>query len=77
MSTKVNDPKPVYTLITSIEDDVITQGLSAAFSNLIDEITLWVYDTKEQALRDALIILGWKPPKDNKGINDVHLEEKE
>lgn len=30
------------------------------------KVNTWIYDTKEQSLRTALIRLGWTPPKEVK-----------
>ena len=50
------------TLDTEItEDQKIIQTL---FKDQVETLSKWVYDTREQSIRDALIKLGWTPPQE-------------
>ena len=44
----------------------IIQELSSVDEyNHVTRLSRWVVDVKEKAIRDALIRLGWTPPRDN------------
>lgn len=55
-----------FTLTTKIEREsgVITQKLKQDMDGLVEELQDWVYKTREQAMRQALIDLGWTPPQE-------------
>ena len=47
--------------VIDIKDHIILQSLIDDQKNVISR---WVLDTREQGIREALIKLGWTPPKD-------------
>jgi len=47
--------------VIDINDHIILQSLIDDQKNVISR---WVLDTREQGIREALIKLGWTPPKD-------------
>ena len=49
-----------WTLITEFKEDQILQTLLDSQTN---RIMNWVCDLREQGIKDALINLGWTPPK--------------
>jgi len=53
-----------YQILTDVSiDGIITQKL---IFNKVEELARWVCDTREDAIIQALISLGWRPP--NKAI---------
>jgi len=55
-----------FTLQTTCEDGIISQELQSIQEGHVERITKWVCDTKEQGIKDALIKMGWTPPKGDK-----------
>ena len=55
-------PDMKYNFKTEVVGGKIHQGLSITKHALVTEIMEWVYDTKEKAIRQGLISLGWTPP---------------
>jgi hypothetical protein len=62
--SKVNLFGNTYTIKTCIDNihgSIITQTLT----DELNETTMrWIIDTREKAIKDALIQLGWTPPQD-------------
>ena len=56
---------------TIFEDDSIKQELLTIENDLPTRISSWIINTREKAIRKALIDLGWTPPKEtpNKTLN--------
>jgi len=55
-------PDMKYNFKTEVVGGKIHQALSVTRHAVTTEIMGWVYDTKEKAVRQALISLGWIPP---------------
>ena len=53
---------------------LITQELYRIENDVITETTRWVVNTREKEIRDALIKLGWIPPKEERTQNDKTSE---
>ena len=51
-------------LKTSCDNDRIIQELYSKQEGVEQRLTQWICDTREKAVRDALIELGWTPPKE-------------
>lgn len=51
-----------YDILSSVTvDGTITQVL---VRNLTEELCAWICDTREQSIKEALVQLGWTPPKE-------------
>lgn len=55
-----------YKIDTDIDykQSTIAQALSSEVNHLVVELSRWIIDTREQSTKDALIKLGWTPPKE-------------
>lgn len=54
------------TINTSIIGQKIYQSLQEEVDSVKNHLITWVTDTKEKSIRNALISLGWTPPKEEK-----------
>jgi hypothetical protein len=54
-----------YNLTTEVLKDkgFINQRLQNDFDNCIKDVSKWIIKTRDKQIRNALIKLGWKPPK--------------
>ncbi|MFA6972807.1 MAG: hypothetical protein WC208_15595 [Gallionella sp.] len=52
-----------YGIDTIVIDEKILQGFYSEYDNIRTNLIRSVFDTGEQQVRDALISLGWTPPK--------------
>jgi hypothetical protein len=59
--------KLIYTVETKTVQEMIEQSLflEGPMTKKAEEIQSWCMDTREKATRDALVKLGWTPPKTN------------
>ena len=53
-----------FTLKTSHDSCRIIQELYSKQESFEQRLTQWICDTREQGVRDALIDMGWTPPKE-------------
>jgi hypothetical protein len=51
---------------TFIEGDIIKQEVSTGFQDMHTIVVRQIMDTKEEQIRQALIKLGWTPPKEGR-----------
>lgn len=58
-----------YAIETKINQDEIIQILRVEFQSKIDELSRWMINTRDEQVREALIKLGWTPPKENNESN--------
>ena len=56
-----------YQIKTSIFNDVIKQELFLISNIYKEKVSTWVIETQEKGFRDALIELGWTPPRGKGG----------
>jgi hypothetical protein len=47
---------------TSFKGGLVEQTLFEISSGRAQEVTRWVMNTREHAIREALIAMGWTPP---------------
>lgn len=60
-------PDPHCKIEFNLDSMVLSKGqIDLKLRKSQEQISRWVIDTKEKAIRDGLIKLGWKPPEDAK-----------
>ena len=57
--------KLVLTTRTDPETESILQELTREMDGQVERVTSWVVKTRDFAVRNALISMGWKPPKED------------
>ncbi len=53
------EPSPNGVIVQSVDIDADCE----AFISPLDKVTKWIIDTRDKQIRDALIALGWTPPR--------------
>jgi hypothetical protein len=61
---------------TSYQSGIIEQELLPEDNNIGFVYTKWIVDTREKAMKEALIAIGWRPPNTQMQTEACHIKHR-